>query len=280
VSSDLSPRAKLLAYLATAISVMAVGAIDLVTGADIHVVSLYFVPLAFAGWRLGRAGAVTASFWSTLVWLAALFVESSHPVGWHVWAINFVTQMLAFLTVSMLMAVLCERLVREESLSRTDARTGLANRHAFLERADQALMLCRRKARPAALAYIDLDNFKNANDRFGHAFGDALLCRCAAVIAGTIRGTDIAARIGGDEFVILFPDTARDEATSVIARLVTTIGTLTEFHAASVTASVGLVDDPCARVGVVDFMVQADAEMYLVKQRGKRGAHALSIEGA
>ena len=278
MSRDLSPRGKLLANLATAIAVMLVGAIDLVTGADIHVVSLYFVPLAFAGWRLGRIGAVTASFGSTLVWLGALFIESSHPVAWHVWAINFVTQMLAFLTVSMLVAVLCERLVREESLSRTDVLTGLANRHAFLERADQALMLCRRNARPASLAYIDLDNFKNANDRFGHAFGDALLRRCAAVIAATIRGTDVAARIGGDEFVILFPDTARDEATSVIARLVATIGTLAEFHAASVTASVGLVDDPCARVSVVDLIGMADAEMYLVKQRGKGNARALSIE--
>jgi diguanylate cyclase (GGDEF)-like protein len=268
-----------LTSLAVVLAILAVGGVDLATGADIHVVSLYFVPLALAGWRLGRVGAAAASLLATGVWLAALYIERSRDLALHIWVVNFVTQALAFLTVSMLVAVLCERLTHEKTLRRTDPLTGLANRQAFFEQAAIALSLCQRNARPVSLAYLDLDNFKNANDRFGHAFGDTLLRRCGELIAASVRGSDIAARIGGDEFVVLLPETPHDEATRVMARFVAAIDAIDDFRSASVTASIGVVVDARAGAGVAELVALADAQMYLAKQRGKNGLQAAAVAG-
>lgn len=96
--------------------------------------------------------------------------------------------------------------------ARTDALTGLNNRLAFIEAATIALALCKRHARPVALVYLDLDNFKQVNDARGHAEGDYVLRKCAATMLAQSRITDIAARLGGDEFVIFLPETGREEA--------------------------------------------------------------------
>ena len=261
-------------YLAVSLAVLGVGYIDLLTGSDVHVVSLYFVPLALAGWRLGRSGAFATSLAATLVWLFAWQQEAPRHASPALWVANFCTQGVAFLTVSMLVALLNERLRLEARLRRTDSLTGLANRHGFFDGAGIVMPLCRRNARPVALAYLDLDSFKQANDRFGHAFGDALLRQCSDFIAAAVRASDIAARIGGDEFVVLLPEARLDEASAVLARVVDAIEASPDFRRAGVTASVGLVVDEAARMDILGLMRLADERMYQVKQDGKRARSA------
>ena len=258
---------------AIGLSVVAVGFIDFVTGAEVQVVSLYFVPLAFAAWRQGTASALIASLLSTGAWLAALYANGARyrPA---VWAVNFITQTLAFITVSLLVSTLSRQLKQETRLRRIDTLTGLHNRHAFLDQAGAALSLCRRHGHSSALAFIDLDNFKRANDLLGHAHGDALLRTCGAILAASVRGSDVAARMGGDEFVIFLPQAGRDDAIAVTQRIVDAIEAAPDCRAAAVTASVGVVVDDHSALEMHELLGRADAQMYRAKQQGKNGIAA------
>jgi diguanylate cyclase (GGDEF)-like protein len=264
-----SAGSKILIYLAVVAGLIVVGLIDFVTGAAIRVVPLYFVPLGLAGWRLGRLGAAIASLVATLIWIAALNAEGGDYVQPYVTLINFLTQGVAFLTVSMLVAMLCEALRKERSLGRTDILTGLWNRWAFVEQASNALASCRRYGRPVALAYIDLDNFKNVNDSLGHAQGDALLQKFGKVIAESLRTTDIAARIGGDEFVAFLPETNAASAAALCERLRHALADSSDFRTLHVTASIGVVIDEAAREGIEQLLHHADTQMYRAKGDGK-----------
>lgn len=260
---------KLLTYLAVVLGLLVVGALDYVTGSDVHVVSLYFVPLALAGRRLGRSGAAISSLLSTIIWLAMLYANGVRYPHSYIWLVNFLTQGAGFLTISVLFALLSEALRREHANSRTDILTGLRNRLAFSEQASMALSLCKRSARPVALAYIDLDNFKNVNDSLGHARGDTLLQTCGKVITESLRATDIAARIGGDEFVVLLPETTADDAVALCKRLLHALEASADFRAASVTASIGIVTEEAASSDIDQLVQHADRRMYLAKSDGK-----------
>jgi diguanylate cyclase (GGDEF)-like protein len=240
-------------------------------------VSLYFVPLALAGWRLGRGGAALSSLLSAVVWLAMLYANGARYSQPYIGLVNFLTQAAAFLTVSMLVALLSEALRKERSHSRTDYLTGLRNRLAFVEQASFALLLCKRNARPVALAYIDLDNFKNVNDSLGHARGDALLQKCGTVITESLRETDISARIGGDEFVVFLPETNAENAVALLERLLQALEVSTDFQAVGVTASIGIVVEEPARSDIDQLVQHADSRMYRAKQDGKNriGTHFL-----
>ena len=240
------------------------------TGAEIHVVSLYFLPLVLAGLKLGRAASLGVSLFSTLVWLAALYENGAGHASPSVWVINFVTQGMAFVTVTLLVSRLNSKLGAERAMRRNDPLTGLSNRQGFIERAGFALPLCSRHKRPVGLAFIDLDNFKLANDRLGHAGGDDLLRQCGEIITGAVRASDIAARLGGDEFVILLPETGDADALDVCQRVLRAIEGSVTFGAAGVSASIGVVVDESASASIEDLLARADAEMYRVKRQRKQ----------
>jgi diguanylate cyclase (GGDEF)-like protein len=261
--------AKILIYPAVVLGLLAVGALDYFTGSDVHVVSLYFIPLALAGRRLGRTGAAISSLLSTIIWLAMLYANGVRYPHSYIWLVNFLTQGAGFLTLAMLVALLSETLRKEQANSRTDPLTGLRNRLAFFEQAGMALSLCNRNARPVALAYIDLDNFKNVNDTLGHARGDALLQKCGAIIAESLRATDIASRIGGDEFVVFLPETSAENAVALMERVLRTLETCADFQRADVTATIGIVAQVAARSGLEQLLQSADAQMYSAKKDGK-----------
>jgi diguanylate cyclase (GGDEF)-like protein len=261
----------LLAALTAAVACLAavgVGVIDVVTGDEIHVVSLYFMPLMLAGWRLRRPGATAVALFTTALWLGALYENGARHAPW-VWAVNTVTQGSAFLIVSWLAGRLSQAFERERRMRRTDALSGLNNRQGFAEQAALVLPPCRRHGRPVALLYIDLDHFKQANDRLGHAYGDALLRRCGEVVSATVRGSDVAARLGGDEFVVLLPETDQARADEVARRILAAVQDCAEFAGAAVTASIGVYVDPLAQLDVDALLACADAAMYRVKQAGR-----------
>lgn len=259
----------LLGYLVIAVSIFIIGGIDYVSGSDVHVVSLYFIPLAFAGRRLGRTGAIIASALSTVVWLAVLYADSGRVLSQYILLANFGTQGAAFLSVSMLVAMLSEALRKESANSRTDPLTGLKNRMAFVEQSSVAVSLCARYARPVALAYIDLDNFKNVNDSFGHECGDALLRNCGRVISESLRTTDISARLGGDEFVVFLPETNADNAVKLLESLRQRLEASTDFMSLGVTASIGIVIEEVAKSNIDELLRHADTCMYTAKRDGK-----------
>ncbi|MDA0840998.1 MAG: GGDEF domain-containing protein [Planctomycetota bacterium] len=108
---------------------------------------------------------------------------------------------------------------RMEELVMQDELTGLFNRRYIYERIDEEISRSRRYQRPFALIYFDLDGFKEVNDRWGHESGDALLRQAAKCLRNTMRREDMLARVGGDEFLGLLPDTGPSDAANLVIRL-------------------------------------------------------------
>jgi diguanylate cyclase (GGDEF)-like protein len=262
-------RGRGLEYLVVLFGLLAVAWVDHVTGSDIHVVSLYFVPLAHAGWRFGRLTAMVASLIATSLWLAALYTTGVRYAESYIWIVNFFTQGVAFMSIALLVASLGAALRREQARSRTDYLTGLLNREGFREQAAYIIPLGRRHNRPVSLAYIDLDRFKHANDLFGHAYGDKVLQICAQKISQARRAGDVAARLGGDEFVILLPETDSVSAKSTIERLRLALQDVPDLKKAGVTASIGVVTDQVSAMNIDEMLKHADLQMYEAKRNCK-----------
>ena len=252
-----------------AMGIAAVGLIDWVTGVDIRAVSLYFMPLAWAGWRLKRPGALLGAAVAAAVWTLAQYAGGVRHVDGAIWLVNLLTQGAGFLTVGWLVALLAGRLEAEEALSRTDALTGLHNRRGLADRANLVLALSRRHAREVSLACIDLDHFKQVNDRFGHAVGDQVLVACASALMSSLRSTDLAARVGGDEFLVLLPETPREAAVALMERLRQAIEAQAQIRAAGVTATIGVVTDAPSTLSLDALTARADVLLYEGKKAGR-----------
>ena len=155
-----------------------------------------------------------------------------------------------------------------------DSLTGLANRALFADRLDRAMRVRRTADDLApAVAFIDLDDFKDVNDTLGHAVGDAVLATIANRIAGGLRGSDTAARLGGDEFALLIEDVP-DERTlhDLVARVVDSVRqpiTVDGGPAVRVRASVGIAASGADVVTADDLLRHADLAMYRDKSAAK-----------
>lgn len=115
--------------------------------------------------------------------------------------------------------LLCRGISSMRDAAVTDPLTGLQNRSGLWEECERAIVMCRRVNLPLTLVHIDLDGFKEVNDRDGHAEGDRILRLCAERWAGTIRSGDTLARIGGDEFLLVLPGSDLEQAKNLMERL-------------------------------------------------------------
>lgn len=156
-----------------------------------------------------------------------------------------------------------------------DSLTGLFNRRRFAEEVSGQLRYSERYARPGVLLLLDLDTFKFVNDSYGHPTGDKLLCDVGAVLAATVRETDVVARIGGDEFAVLLREASEAEGVEVAKGLVTTIRAKSE---PSVGASIGIAPfDGMDERTPDELLIAADVALYAVKEAG--GSDAIVYSG-
>lgn len=151
----------------------------------------------------------------------------------------------------------------------TDELTGLANRRVFMEQAERELGRSQRYGSSCSIALIDLDYFKQINDRDGHAAGDLALVTLARTCRASLRETDLAARIGGDEFALLLPQTGAAPACEVVERLRAALAAGPGPDAPAMTISVGVVSFPEV-AGPLDVLLrQADEALYRAKEAGR-----------
>jgi len=180
---------------------------------------------------------------------------------------------LAGFTILFLAAAhsLNDRFEREHDASRHDALTGLRNRRSFLEAWEEALQRSRRSGKPMSLVLGDLDHFKRINDTHGHACGDAVLRAVAQAIRNSVRAQDVVSRWGGEEFMLLLPDTDLVGARHVAESTRLAIKALRVEHGGSpfeVTLSLGVCEHRPER-SMEETIAEADAALYQAKQEGR-----------
>jgi diguanylate cyclase (GGDEF)-like protein len=162
--------------------------------------------------------------------------------------------------------------IRLHNLSLTDELTSINNRRGFMFHAEELLKFAQRAGYLLCLIYLDLDDMKQINDKFGHAAGDAALRHTAQVLAQTFRASDIIARLGGDEFAVLALDTGGSEIKSIQERLQSNL----DAHNARSTLgyvlslSLGVIQvDLDSHLTTDELLEQADAALYANKQQKK-----------
>jgi diguanylate cyclase (GGDEF)-like protein len=173
--------------------------------------------------------------------------------------------------------------VQLETLAGTDALTGLPNRRRAMARLDEMLAHARRYGRPLACAMVDVDDFKRLNDTHGHATGDAALKVVARTLREALRGSDVVARIGGEEFLILLPDQTTADAAVVAERCraaVATAAVLPQHPAHHLTISVGVATLDPAAPDVTALLQAVDQALYDAKRSGKNRVVRLDSRAA
>lgn len=244
-----------------------IGIADYLTGTEISFSIFYVAPTAVAAWygtqRIGIAMSVVAA----VIWLIAertLGCQYSN-VAIPYW--NMLVKLSTFLIIAYLLSNLRHRLRKEEELADTDPLTGAFNCRAFYELVEKEILRSRRYNHPFTIAYIDLDNFKMVNDRYGHTIGDDLLQKIALIMKANKRETDIAARLGGDEFAIMFLETGFHDSANVVRKIVTCMLDEMRKTELPVTFSVGVVTYEVAPNEVNQALRLADDLMYSVKKK-------------
>lgn len=163
------------------------------------------------------------------------------------------------------------RLALDARSSGIDDLTSLPNRRAFAEAAAAELVRARRTGRPLAVAVIDIDDFKQVNDTFGHSTGDRILCDVASVLREHFREIDLPARMGGEEFAVLLPETDLAGAREAVERFVSALAAAElgdgQSRPYGVTASAGVAAAP--DLGVDVLLERADRALYRAKEHGK-----------
>jgi diguanylate cyclase (GGDEF)-like protein len=157
-------------------------------------------------------------------------------------------------------------------LAHTDSLTGLANRRWLLELLEREFLRARRYRRPLTLIYLDLDGFKEVNDGFGHLFGDGLLRSAARSMQAALRAADLLARIGGDEFAVLLPETDLAGADKVVGKLRRALLSTTRPYGTALpplTFSAGICQLREPDRTIDDLILRADEAQYLAKSFGR-----------
>lgn len=254
--------------------------LDYRTGPYLSFAAVYLLPVAVCAWWAGFSGGALVALASTVAWCAVdLADHPAAPPAAAVW--NGVTRFGILVLVASLAARLHAGILRERRLARTDALTGAANGRHFYEAVAATADQARLTREPLTLAYLDLDDFKQVNDRLGHAAGDAVLTYVAETIRSEVGTAGLLARLGGDEFALLLPAAGAEAAGALLNRLHKRVTAGMKEKGWPVGLSVGAVTFP--RPGEdVDRMVQrADALMYGAKRNGKgRVEHAVAGEVA
>jgi diguanylate cyclase (GGDEF)-like protein len=149
-------------------------------------------------------------------------------------------------------------------LAEHDPLTRLPNRRAFMARLEELVAL----GRPFALAFADVDGFKAVNDKYGHAEGDAALATLATVLSGSLRETDRAFRIGGDEFALVLSNADTRSVSAVVRRISATLAASIDVRLSSLRASFGVAVYPEHAATAAELFRLADEAMYAAKRAG------------
>lgn len=229
---------------------------------------LYMWPVLWTTFFFGRRGAISIVACvgvAHAITLLVLPAASSYPGRWVDVMVSVSVVAVVILTLAHRNDLLLTQLAGE---ARTDALTGLLNRRGFEERASLELAHARREGHPIAVVMFDIDYFKRINDELGHEIGDRVLARIGELLAAQAREIDVAARFGGEEFVVLLPGCTSTEAQVFAERVRGALAADDSAGLPAVRVSAGILADVAP--SDIDAMLQgADSALYRAKRAGR-----------
>jgi diguanylate cyclase (GGDEF)-like protein len=261
------------------LSVGLLGSVDYLTGNEINFSFFYLAPILLVTWVVHQKWGVVLSLLSALAWLIA---ESAADVSHHSSASYFWNTLIHigfFVLLNQLVSQLKETQRKEQLAARTDFVTGTANARYFDELLQMEIERIRRYPHPLTVVYMDIDNFKQVNDLFGHRIGDEMLRWIAGEMRCQLRKTDVIARLGGDEFALLLPSARLKEAKVVISKLRANLMAEMRQRNWPVTFSMGVVVCVAPPLSVEQIIARADGLMYEVKNSTKNGVRYTVWDG-
>ena len=254
------------------LGIIGLSIIDYITGKNITLSFFYLVPISLGAWGIGRKEGIFLSVASALNWAVVNEImggdEGLFSAYWNTGAL-----LSFFLIFTVMISEIRALLETERALARTDFLTGALNRRAFYEAVSTEISRMKRTQRPFTIIYLDLDSFKAINDLRGHDTGDAVLCLVAKTIKNNIRSIDSVGRIGGDEFVILLPETSHGATKFIAPRIQTVLMESMQANQYPVTFSMGTLTYRTPPESVDILLKQADEMLYAVKNAGKNAIH-------
>jgi len=251
------------------VMILVMGLIDFNVDPGLSFLVVYLSPIFIISWFGGFYVGVLGSIASAMIWFfddKAASAFYTHPLIPY-W--NLTIKFIFFIIFVYIITRLKKALDRESQFARTDSLTGLANRRYFFDYTEIELNKARRNKKPFSVAYFDVDDFKRINDSLGHHIGDKLLALTGKALKETIRNTDFATRMGGDEFVVFLPETDENYALNVIKRINSKLITSGREHKISVSFSFGLVTFMAVPSNMDEVIKACDIVMYSAKKEGK-----------
>jgi diguanylate cyclase (GGDEF)-like protein len=269
VALNIKKLNKYFILLGSVLVILILGNIDYITGYEISFSIFYLIPISITVLLANFRFAVIISILSAISWYFA-DIHSGHTYTntlIPIW--NTIMRFSYFILHSFFFSRFVKLYKRTKLDSLTDSLTRSINAQFFYELFERELKRAERINHPFTLVYLDLDNFKLMNDTYGHPAGDSLLKKFSQLIQRNIRPYDIVARMGGDEFALLFPESNYKVAAKIINRIKENFNNEMINNNWPVTVSIGAITFKKFNIPIKEMIKQVDDLMYSVKRKGK-----------
>jgi len=267
---DLTKREKIGVFFVSLLFSIAIFSLNiLIFEKDAIFSTFYIIPVIIASWYVGfNAGLFISVF--CLVEYSFLFIYYQVEFfNLSVYLISFIPKMVVYFFIAFILVRLKKSLIAERQLARIDSLTRIGNRKSLFERVELEMNNLRRYNKIFALVFIDIDDFKKINDTSGHIEGDRILKTFANRVNDTIRKNDALFRVGGDEFILILPQTNLDQSKIVMSKIKASLGEpdIQSKQFPTVSAGVGIFTVYIENIE--DVVLYVDKLMYKVKKTGK-----------
>lgn len=243
--------------------------VNWLAGVDTSVMLEYVVVATLAAWLLPGWRAAPVVVASAAASGVVGYLDDGPDASIRLVVLNSVLRAATLCLIVVMVAGLRRHVAHAERAVQVDSLTGCESRRAILDRLESEVRQSHRHGTPLCVLYLDLDAFKSVNDRLGHAAGDDVLCRFVALVGAHVRERDVLGRVGGDEFLLVCPNTPLADARQLAQRLtrVPDIPAVTIGTAMLPPREPWFDADAAAEAAASELLAAADAAMYEAKPR-------------